>query len=226
MTSTHEDVFKAGFDNFASLAENHAYVTKAYQTLLAIQHNTYPRWFVDMVFRRWERERTDAYDAHGVMVVWAHWIAGGLAIVRLDVGHGPGPDRDEAGNQAILDANLHENFHAIVNPSRGRGHGDDGIIKWDKPIHATVCVHRGSPGCPIGCDVSQMDRILPSGSAPLEIGNTAASRTLLHLIQDRSLARWAYESKEIVLVVNLTEDWSWAPGHGDEAKAKAVELLK
>ncbi|MGI5178706.1 hypothetical protein ACQEVZ_20455 [Dactylosporangium sp. CA-152071] len=124
--------------------------------------------------------------------------AGDLGVVRiaLPCGHGPHRDVKRAENQELLDG-LPSSFRATVNLTQ-RNSDDDGEFRWSVPLLATTE------------DRPQLRRrLVPPGVAPLEIGQTLASRTLQHLAFERAVARWAYDRAEVVLLYSFAWERVW-----------------
>lgn len=114
---------------------------------------------------------------------------------------GPHEDARRAENTARL-AHLPSPFHAAVDALQ-HGADCDGALKWDAPIKADAasgavlldaCRQGVKQPVPIVATVA-------SGWAPLEIGSTMASRTLVHLLEAGAVARWPYGSDFIHLLV-------------------------
>ena len=81
----------------------------------------------------------------------------------------------------------------------------DGMIRWTEPIEVSVAtglieIAKGEerPG-PIALHYQ-----VPPGEAPLEIGSSLPSRTMLHLLDGGKVARWPYRHSEFRLFINLS----------------------
>lgn len=120
---------------------------------------------------------------------------------RISVGETPGPDADRDGNAALL-RNLDAPFHAQLDMSQS-GADSDGTLSWDSPVNlwralGVRVLHEaglyGSLHAPF--------EVRP-WSVPLEVGYTLPSRTMVHLMMEGAVARWAYEDKEICLLLDL-----------------------
>lgn len=112
--------------------------------------------------------------------------AGDVRAVLIPVGMTPSRDRHREGNGRKLTEGLPSEFTASVYD--GTDHDGDGLLGWGPGTLSSWCT-----------------------SAPLEIGYTDASRTVLHLLESGRVARWPYGSEDVWLFSFTTEDawWSW-----------------
>jgi len=134
-----------------------------------------------------------AVDAYGVWLVDAWATAGLLAFGSIFLGAGPLPDRCVESNQLLLDG-LPPPFTASFVPALHSGDCDDGHLRWSTAVDLRTR-RGGRPGN------AQRE---PPGAAPLEVGATSVSRTIMHLRKEQRLARWPYESTNLLVGV-LTE---------------------
>ncbi|KOU62029.1 hypothetical protein ADK57_25630 [Streptomyces sp. MMG1533] len=120
---------------------------------------------------------------------------------RVRVGELPGPDADREGNAARL-RNLDAPFRAHLDMAQN-GADCDGTLSWESPVNlwralGVRMLHQaglyGSLHAPF--------EVRP-WNVPLEVGYTLPSRTMAHLITEGAVARWAYEDKEICLLLDL-----------------------
>jgi hypothetical protein len=134
-------------------------------------------------------DSTTVYDAYafGLLMTW--YETGLISFVSISVGAGPCQDHKVDENNKIL-RGLPRGFSADFIPGKGTGDLDDGLFRWSVPIRIEHMV-----------DGEYEIRTQPPGVVPFEVGTTRASRTLYHLRKDGGLARWPYDSKEIVLCV-------------------------
>lgn len=144
------------------------------------------------------------------------------AVAQCVIGIGKQPLRDNARieNQVIL-ADLPHPFTAVV--PEAQGHGDpDGLLEWSEAIICDVTTGEVEtlPGGQTRIATEQ--RILPPGQAPLEIGTTLPSRTLLHMC-DGGVARWPYRSETVRLFVNLEDPWSHIVAEHWEMRQRAKQ---
>ena len=135
---------------------------------------------VQAVFQHGMSSSVSIEDAYVFAQVWSGMAVGHIAVCRIDVGAAPLADRDREENQAALDAGLPYPFGASVE----KGYDDDGVLDWSEPIRTTC---GGQP------------YMFRPGGIALEIGSTAASRTLLHIRGQGGVARWAYDKTKVVL---------------------------
>ncbi|KOV81765.1 hypothetical protein ADL03_27585 [Nocardia sp. NRRL S-836] len=137
------------------------------------------------------------------------WDKGELAVGRIDVGSRPGPDANRAGNQAALnvlsefDADYPDDppgFSAFVDPDQRLDPYGDGSFRWSGEIQLGI----GVPNRPQAAAWAHIGPLGEGMTVPLEIGHTDTQTTYMHLVQGIGLARWAYGSEEIVLLVPST----------------------
>ncbi len=151
-----------------------------------------PRPYVDAVFQNWEGKATDYDDAFAFGCI-DYWVATGRVLVHtVHIGHGPFGDHEQGQNNTIL-ATLPAPYQAEFRGGKG-GRAGDGRFVWTAPIMA----HRhGTPNTPN--DHAEIE--VEAGSAILEVGTTAASRTYDWLFNEHRLARWPYGSEWITLFI-------------------------
>lgn len=124
---------------------------------------------------------------------------GQLRRKAVPVRAGPERDRERVLNQQSLDAALAGTvFTAAV--AGGPGETDDGSVAWHSPV-TVVSMDEAVEG-------RTGDAVIAAGSAPLEIGYTMPSRTLMHLYLNGAVWRWPYRTRLLWLLVSVQ--------HGDE----------
>ena len=177
-----------------------------------LRDDFYPEWFVEACFQHWWG--TTPAELWAFSQLWMWRVAGELCICRVSVGSEPGPDHDKVGNQQKLTTGLPQDFLAEVR--NGPGGGNDGEFVWNRELQLTRTT--------LQPDESDKVELWPYaiGWSPLEIGYTKVERTLLHLYQEGTVARWPYGSKQVVLMAmhpsykgseRLNNMWS-ATAHG------------
>lgn len=129
--------------------------------------------------------------------------SGQVAYTMISTGGMPGPDADRDGNAAML-AKTFPPFKATLNREQN-GAGFDGSLRWGDPLmisrptgeffYGSDCKHAGQT-------ILAYPTTREPGWAPLEVGDSWPSRTLMHLWQYRAVARWPYGSKLIWLFLN------------------------
>jgi hypothetical protein len=163
----------------------------------------------------WGEEYTDAIGQHGLfpstswpmeqVAAFAHVHAmvygGSVAECRIGTRRGPLRDAERESNAAIL-TELPRPFRAAVSMRQNNAE-HDGILAWDEPVWVTLATeiidHR-----PDGTTAPFFVTFtIPPGHAVLEIGSSLPSRTLAHLTESGSVARWPYGWNRIRLFVNL-----------------------
>lgn len=155
------------------------------RTADAISRGAYGDW---PTIVGWSGLYYDVYDAYGFARVWEALQAGQCLPCQIDVGNGPGVDCAPTRNQQLL-SRLPRPFAAEV--FSGTHDDDDGTLLWEEPIIVGSRTSRGV-----------IERNVHRGQAPLEIGDTTASRTLCHLRQGGRVARWPYGHKHITLLIS------------------------
>ncbi|MEV0982317.1 hypothetical protein [Streptomyces sp. NPDC049915] len=127
--------------------------------------------------------------------------AGRYALVEVEVAAAPRPDADRDVNAAAL-KDLPDPFSAELDLDQNAA-DEDGTISWKDAITAVRSTSVAfSAGCQKSEPVTAPVLVRPS-RIPLEVGTTMPSRTLMHLEQDGGVARWAYGSTDLYLLLNL-----------------------
>lgn len=152
---------------------------------------------------RWPVHQTAAF-------AFIHSLIGGgkVAYTPISTGGAPGPDADRIGNAHLLEQ-THPPFRADLDMTQN-GADFDGTLKWDQPIHLgrSVGAFYYEDGCRNSGKTCLEYRATTGPSwAPLEVGDSWPSRTLMHLWQFGAVARWPYGSKVILLFIN----YGWGP---------------
>lgn len=119
---------------------------------------------------------------------------GKVAKLMVPVGATPGRDADREGNQRKLTEGLPEEF--AVEVYEGNSHDGDALLSWPQGSVMPWIDGYGTE--------SERPLCAWSSDAPLEIGHTDASRTLLHLGEGGIVARWPYGSNDIWLLFYKT----------------------
>ncbi|MCL6302812.1 hypothetical protein [Streptomyces kronopolitis] len=146
---------------------------------------------------QWPPEQAAAY-----LRVHTGLATGEFAQVLLGVAGPPERDADRAGNQDVL-ATMHESFRPVLDAEQN-GADADGVLWWDQNI--IVDCSTGQTG-EDGARPAMRPVSVEAGSAPLEVGVTDPSRTLMHLVQHGGVARWPYGHASVCLLLSLR------PGH-------------
>ncbi|MFB7275425.1 hypothetical protein [Streptomyces sp. NPDC056244] len=151
--------------------------------------------------KRWPLEQHAAF-----LQVFGEIMIGSVAKVMISTGGSPGPDADRSGNSKLLEQ-THFPFEAELDMHQ-HGADMDGVLRWPEPI--TLERSTGVAYPESACPNARMTPFigltgLPSGWAPLEVGDSWPSRTLMHLRQYGAVARWPYSSKRIWLFVDLSD---------------------
>lgn len=152
-------------------------------------------WFVDAVFQT--VRKPDICDAYVFARLGGDVAGGRLQFARVHVGATPAGDRERAENQRRL-SRLPREFSARV--FGDQAHGPDGLLSWAYPVKVAPVswVPLDADDAP-PCETTE-GRLLEPGSSPLEIGYQDSAKTLITLYTHGRLARWAYDSEDIVLM--------------------------
>ena len=147
------------------------------------------------IFQNWN-ESIDMVDAYCFSQVRTLLLGGMLAMTAFDVGAEPLRDSAREENERALRRKLPRGVQAFVN--RANCTEGDGTVEWSTPITFTRSHFSPENG------VEHLSRVIfPRGSAVLEIGTTASTRTLSHLQQVTALARWPYGSRFVTVFARV-----------------------
>lgn len=127
-------------------------------------------------------------------------LATGEAVMFLvKAGAEPGPDADRDGNAAKL-AQLPRPYTAALDMEQ-HGADSDGSLTWSAAVTAWrstgLLLHASHTVTPVDIATRAEPR-----TVPLEVGSSLPSRTLMHLLVERSVARWAYGDKRVCVILN------------------------
>lgn len=130
--------------------------------------------------------------------------AGDVAYTCIGTGGVPGSDADRLGNARKLVGTI-DPFQAELDMHQN-GADSDGILHWDGPLKISRSTR--AHFYPSACRNETYSLVTypttrDAGSAPLEVGDSWPSRTLLHLWEEGTVARWPYGSELIWLFVNF-----------------------
>lgn len=199
MTTVHEST---AAELLADMVTDPDEVAALAQVAEGLRHHRYPASFVAVVGQTreqpayWPPEQTAAFTY--VTYRLAHGL---IARRRIPVGATPRPDSDREGNAARL-SSIARPFAASLDMEQN-GADSDGILTWGQPVTAwratgvrilNAHVQHGTIHAPFD---------LKPYSVPLEVGYTKPSRTMHHLLTEGAVARWAYDSTAIDLLINI-----------------------
>lgn len=128
-----------------------------------------------------------------------HSLIGNIARLTVDVGYTPHGDGAIEQNNRYL-SELPKLFKAEFIPESGAGAWNDGYFaaKGNVIFERTVSPH-------VGKQYQKLDKFLVfdihEQRIPLEVGYTEGHITYMHLLMDGAVARWAYGSKQIVVML-------------------------
>lgn len=167
--------------------------------------------YLDIFLQKWDRfNRYTIYDACAFSEIHTAIALGQILLVKVHVGTVPYSDSEiEENNLALAqigdgvyhlwdDTGILDIPPTSFSATFWGGKADaDGLFAWHQPIEF-------SANTPENGIVHQT---IDPGCIPLEIGYTNAWTSLGHLIQERGLARWPYDSKVITLCKVIDDDW-------------------
>lgn len=138
---------------------------------------------------------------------------GKVAKLTIPVGATPGRDADREGNQRRLNEGIPSEFTAEI--YEGNSHDGDALLSWpEDSVMAWIDGYGNETEAPL-CQWAH--------SAPLEIGHTDASRTMLHLAEGGIVARWPYGSEDIWLFFYATMQDRFDAADPGEIISRAAE---
>lgn len=168
-------------------AEQPSYLSTLHGYLTRIRDGFYDPLWANAIMQGYWTQKVDIYEAHAFAMVWADIWTG--AVVHAPIGPigEPYADSKVTENNERL-ARLPSPFRAEFAPEVGRGARSDGVFRWDEPLELY--------------DTANQESVtIPPGNAPLEVGYTFAHKTLQHIREEGRVARWAYGSDVVVLLV-------------------------
>jgi len=163
---------------------------------------------------RFRPSKWPAYQTAAFAYLHALVGSGDVAFTPIRTGGTPGPDADRVGNASLLKETLLP-FTADLDMTQN-GADADGRLDWGRRIFLPRST--GTFFYEDSCAKGHQSRLdfkasYHASSAPLEVGDSWPSRTLMHLWQYGAVARWPYGSRFILLFINY--------GWGDRAKSLA-----
>jgi hypothetical protein len=201
MTTSHDRGAHAVLDRILTTEPTAAALVRTRGRLASGDHFT--PGFVDAVgqMHRIKPARWPVHQVAAFLDIHAAIGAGRYAMVKVEVGETPRADAERSANAAAL-ADLPEPFTAELDAHQNAA-DEDGTVAWSDSIVATR-----STGVPYtaGCAAPEsltVPTTIQALSVPLEVGTTMPSRTLLHLEEDGGVARWAYGSTDLYVLLNL-----------------------
>ncbi|GAA3155551.1 hypothetical protein ACFQ0X_44150 [Streptomyces rectiviolaceus] len=201
MTTTHVRGARAVLDRLLTLEPTAAALVRTRNRLASGGHFT--KGLVDAVGQVHHRApgRWPVHQVAAFLDIHAAIGAGRYAMVQVGVDTMPRPDAERAANAAAL-VDLPEPFTAQLDQDQNAA-DEDGMVEWSEAIVVTRST--GVPytaGCAVPESLTIPTAVQPM-QIPLEVGTTLPSRTLLHLEEDGGVARWAYGSTDLYVLLNL-----------------------
>lgn len=192
-TTAHHEAMQKHLE--ACLENTPGYASLIRKTRERIYSGFYPEHIISAVFQSYNG-RMSTLDIHCFILIWSKIHSGLIFKIMIPVGLEPHGDRLIAQNQKILDDGLPDIFSALVTCERGRSADSDGNLRWNVTISAEKWEEDSISG-----EILRAFVDIEPGFAALEIGSTVASKTVWHLYSGSPLARWAYGSKNILLMI-------------------------
>jgi len=192
MGTAHGDGLEEAFNR--KTFEDPKWALIAAETRNRLNASFYSQWIVDACFQLPEiRGKISLTDAFGFAVLYSNLFSGQIAHFKVKVGEEPWANKEIELNQSALNK-LPDPFSATFDPERGRGADSDGSFAWSRSVEAALTFVEPD-------DSERIERrTLPKASIALEVGTTNVSKTLWHMRRS-GVARWAYGSKQIVVLV-------------------------
>lgn len=201
MPISHERGAHAVLDRILTTEPTAAALVRTRNRLASGNHFT--TGFVDAVGQAHRRKpgRWPVHQIAAFLDIHAAIGAGRYAIVQVEVGVSPRQDAERNANAAAL-SELPEPFVAELDRQQSAA-DEDGTIAWSESIVVTRSTGVSyAAGCTAQESLTVPTTVHPF-RIPLEVGTTMPSRTLLHLEEDGGVARWAYGSTDLYVLLNL-----------------------
>jgi hypothetical protein len=164
-----------------------------------LHQNFWDEWYVDTIMQKYRGYEPS--DIISFARIHYHINTGSIVRLCVDVGNTPGADKDVAYNNDCL-SQLLSLFEAEFSPEHGAGADADGYLRtkgyavFERTVHPEVSK-----------EFQSLDKYLVFDMVnewiPLEVGYTEGHVTYLHLLEHGAVARWAYESKELTILIAL-----------------------
>jgi len=147
---------------------------------------------LDVIGQRSDRAPNyDVYDAYAFALVNMARATGELVQTNIELSVTPKADKEVEENNRRLQQ-LQPLFTAKF---YGGTADDDGFVEWTQPILACT------PG------KNEVWKV-PKGQIRLEVGTTSPIRTLFHIRREGGIARWAYGSTKLVLLLSRVGEFA------------------
>jgi len=201
MATSHERGAHAVLDRILTTETTAAALVRTRKRLACRNHFT-PE-FVDAIgqLHRQTPERWPVHQVAAFLEIHASIGAGRYAMVQVGVGTAPRSDAARAVNAAAL-ADLPVPFTADLDADQNAA-DEDGTLAWSESIVATRSTGVAyTGGCAAPEPLTAPATVRPA-RIPLEVGTTMPSRTLQHLEEDGGVARWAYGSTDLYVLLNM-----------------------
>ncbi|WP_191559375.1 hypothetical protein [Metabacillus idriensis] len=179
------------------LCENPDYAGVLYNSLNKLSQGKYnSNGWQDAIFQYSWHHKVDIVDAFHFAEIWEGLMTGKILRAEIILGEEPSADEQEVENNLKL-KRLPNPFNAKFRPIYGRGENDDGLLSWSEPIimeyfEFNICDNLKTV----------KEKFVDPKEIPFEVGTTDSYTTYIHLIRGKGVARWAYNSKVIHLMVD------------------------
>ena len=180
-------------------------ILQSYRRMIEDQRGITYTNAIGQPYKGWSDGQVAAYSRVHYLIA-----TGAVQEVIIPLGAYPGRDRGREANQRKLTEGLPPEFTAEV--FEGLSHHGDAQLRWTAgAVMPWVDGYGNTSEAPL-CSWTD--------NAPLEIGHTDASRTLLHLMETGVVARWPYESEDIHLFFFATIT-AWTDGQRQQGLVTA-----
>ncbi|MFD1278028.1 hypothetical protein ACFQ51_56770 [Streptomyces kaempferi] len=201
MTTSHERGAHAVLDRLLTRETTAAALVRTRNRLADGNHFT--PGFVSAVgqMHRATPGRWPVHQVAAFLDIHAAVGAGRYAMVQVGVGTEPRSDADRTANAQAL-SDLPVPFVAELDVEQNAA-DEDGTLSWTEEIIVTRSTGVPYTAACASRETVTIPTVMPSYRVPLEVGTTKPSRTLLHLEEDGGVARWAYGSQDLYVLLNL-----------------------
>lgn len=151
----------------------------------------YEKWYVNMIFQNHERYPLSIYDAYAFSLIHCDICSGKIVLSKIGLGEIPMKDKCIDINNALLD----RLWYPFYGKFWGGTQDSDGYIDVKEEIEMNS----------ITPDYGKITS-MADGMFPLEVGYTNAGKTMTYLRSNFGrLARWPYDSTDIILMANVSD---------------------
>ena len=158
----------------------------------------YEQWLVNAFAQDFYYD-FDVVDAYLWGLFWAELLTGELLFTRINIDHEPGSDKGKHNEEILTDLENHPFFDTETDEEIrvsatwvNSNDVGDGNFRWKGAVKFNQC--EGA--------LNKVKTVeVQNGNVMLEVGYTKSTTTMLHLLESTGLARWPYNSTEIIVFV-------------------------